>query len=115
MEETLKQISTSCLKIVVFGPESTGKTTLSKQLAAHFQTLWVPEFSRTYALNKLQEGRSLTKEDVMPIAFGQMKLENAASLKIKDLLICDTNLLETLVYSKSIYNNILINIYSFIL
>ena len=105
MEETLKQVSTSCLKIVVFGPESTGKTTLSKQLAAHFQTLWVPEFSRTYALNKLQEGKFLTKEDVMPIAFGQMKLENAASLKINDLLICDTNLLETLVYSKSIYNN----------
>lgn len=105
MEETLKQIPNNCLKVVVFGPESTGKTTLSKQLAAHYHTLWVPEFSRTYAINKLKEGKSLTKEDVLPIAYGQMELENEVNKKAKNLLIYDTNLLETLVYSKSIYNN----------
>ena len=105
MEETLKQIPNNCLKVVVFGPESTGKTTLSKQLASHYQTLWVPEFSRTYAINKLKEGKTLTKEDVLPIAYGQMKLENVINKKSKNLLIYDTNLLETLVYSKSIYND----------
>ena len=48
MEKTPKQTNCDCLKIVLFGPESTGKTTLAKQLAAHFNTEWVPEYMRTY-------------------------------------------------------------------
>ena len=103
MEEKLKQIPTNCIKIVVFGPESTGKTTLCKQLATHYKTNWVPEFSRQYALDKLKEGKQLTQEDVLPIAVGQMQLENEIAEKTKKLLICDTNLVETLVYSQTIY------------
>ncbi len=104
MEEKLKQTATNCIKIVIFGPESTGKTTLSKQLAAHYQTNWVPEFSRQYALDKLKEGKQLTEEDVLPIAIGQMQLENEIAHKTEKILVCDTNLLETLVYSQTIYN-----------
>ena len=41
MEKTLIQRPSNCIKVVLFGPESTGKTTLSKALADHFGTLWV--------------------------------------------------------------------------
>ena len=48
MEEALKQIKSNCKKIVLYGPESTGKTTLSIELAKHYKTNWVPEYAREY-------------------------------------------------------------------
>lgn len=104
MEETLKQHDSSCVKVVLFGPESTGKTILAKQLAQHYKTLWVPEFSRIYAEEKAKRNEVLTKDDVLPIAIGQMNMENSLAKQVTDLLICDTNLLETKVYSEAYYN-----------
>ena len=52
MGENLKQKRSDCKRIVLFGPESTGKTTLAKKLAYHFQTNWVPEFAREYLEKK---------------------------------------------------------------
>lgn len=104
MEEKLKQANNSCLKIVLFGPECTGKTTLAKQLADHYNTLWAPEYSRQYAEEKLAINKTLTKKDVLPIAVGQMKLENYYSEKVSKILFCDTNLLETKLYSEMIYD-----------
>jgi len=43
MEEALKQQPSNCIKVVLFGPESTGKTTLSKQLARYYNSVWVRE------------------------------------------------------------------------
>jgi len=104
MEEKLRQKKSNCIKVVLFGPESTGKTTLAKQLAQHYSSLWVPEFSRTYAEEKLKQGVLLTKNDVHPIAIGQMELENSFSEKSKGILFYDTNLLETKVYAEYIYD-----------
>ncbi|MEO8933170.1 MAG: DUF4301 family protein [Xanthomarina sp.] len=103
MEEILKQQQSSCLKVVLFGPESTGKTVLATQLAAHYKTLWVPEFSRIYAEEKARKNEVLNKDDVLPIARGQMTLENALAKQVDNLLFCDTNLLETKVYSEAYY------------
>lgn len=105
MEEAFKQAESDCVKIVLFGPESTGKTTLAALLAEYYNTVFVPEYSREYAEDKLKNGMELTKEDVIPIAKGQMQLENALARKANKILICDTNILETLVYSKYIYDN----------
>nr|WP_316927860.1 ATP-binding protein [Bizionia argentinensis] len=91
------------MKIVLFGPESTGKTVLAKKLAAHYNTLWVPEFSRIYAEKKAQKNEVLTQDDVLPIAEGQMALENKLTLEANKLLICDTDLLETKVYGEAYY------------
>ena len=52
MEKALEQQPSTCIKVVLFGPESTGKTTLSKALADHFGTLWVAEYAREYLQNK---------------------------------------------------------------
>jgi NadR type nicotinamide-nucleotide adenylyltransferase len=104
MEEKLRQKKSNCIKVVLFGPESTGKTTLAKQLALHYNSFWVPEFSRAYAEEKLKEDILLSKEDVLPITIGQMELENSFSDKAKGILFYDTNLLETKVYSEFIYD-----------
>jgi NadR type nicotinamide-nucleotide adenylyltransferase len=60
-------------KIVVTGPESTGKSTLCEQLAANYKTLWVPEYAREY-LMKL--GRPYTYDDLLIIAKGQLEQED---------------------------------------
>ncbi len=105
MEEKLKQRSTSCIKVVFFGPESTGKTTLAKALATVFKTKWVPEFAREYLEEKrLQRGKVCAVEDIYPIAEGQMKLENEAVQQANTFLFCDTNLLSTEVYSKAYFD-----------
>jgi len=103
MEEALKQRDSNCIKVVLFGPESTGKTILAKQLAKHYNTLWVPEYSRIYAEQKLKNNETLSKEDILHIAKGQITLENSLSKEVDKLLICDTNLLETKVYSEVYY------------
>lgn len=93
------------IKMVLFGPESTGKTTLSKQLAAHYRTLWVPEYMREYLeLKWKSKGELVEREDLVPIAEGQLCSERAALEKVNNLLICDTNLLELEVYSKYYYD-----------
>ena len=104
MEEKLKQIKSNCKKVVLYGPESTGKTTLSIELAKHFKTNWVPEYAREYLQTIWDnEKRICEPKDILPIAIGQMKLENELAIKSKPLLICDTNLFETMVYSKYYY------------
>jgi NadR type nicotinamide-nucleotide adenylyltransferase len=60
-------------KIVIIGPESTGKSTLCQLLAEHFNTTWVKEYAREYLL---QNGKQYTYEDLLTIAKGQIRLEN---------------------------------------
>jgi NadR type nicotinamide-nucleotide adenylyltransferase len=107
MEENLKQEPSNCIKVVLFGPESTGKTTLSKQLARHYNSIWVPEYARKYLQKKWNnERKTCEPKDLLFIAVGQMKSENKLAKKTDSVLICDTDLLETKVYSETYYFNI---------
>lgn len=104
MEEKLKQQPANCIKVVLFGPESTGKTTLSRQLARYYNSVWVPEYAREYLQNKWNnERKTCEPKDLLPIAEGQIKLENELAKKTDSVLICDTDLLETKVYSEAYY------------
>lgn len=104
MEKKLEQRTCDILKVVFYGPESTGKTTLAQMLAAHFETEWVPEFSRDYLQQKWdEEQKTCAPEDILPIAHGQMELENQKAAEANRVLFCDTNLLETVVYSQAYY------------
>jgi len=104
MEEKFKQQPTEIIKVVLFGPESTGKTTISEQLARYYNTVWVPEYAREYLQNKWNDERKTCEpHDLLPIAEGQMRLENSLASKATELLICDTDLLETKVYSEAYY------------
>jgi NadR type nicotinamide-nucleotide adenylyltransferase len=60
-------------KIVIIGPESTGKSTLCKELAEHYNTVWCPEYAREYLL---QNGTNYTYEDLTRIAIGQLTLDD---------------------------------------
>jgi NadR type nicotinamide-nucleotide adenylyltransferase len=104
MEKAFRQEPADILKIVLFGPESTGKTTLARTLASHYQTEWVPEFAREYLQKKWdQTGEICTPEDLPPIAAGQMLMENKLTGSANRLLICDTDLLVTKVYSEAYF------------
>ena len=63
-------------KIVILGPESTGKSTLCEQLAQHYETMWCPEFAREYLLTN---GTNYEYEDLLTIARGQLALEDEYS------------------------------------
>jgi nicotinamide riboside kinase len=67
-------------KIVVIGPESTGKSTLCSQLAEHYKTLWCPEYAREYLETN---GMDYTYDDLLTIAKGQIALEEAMSHELR--------------------------------
>lgn len=85
------------LKIAITGPESTGKSTLSQQLAAHYGGLWVPEFARSYMAD-LQ--RPYTLHDLEAIARGQVALETATVAQNAKMLFADTDLLVIKIWSE---------------
>ena len=104
MEKALEQHSVNLIKVVLFGPESTGKTTMSELLAKHYDTVWVAEYAREYLQEKWNNERKTCEDsDLLPIAKGQIALENKLAQKADRILICDTDLLETKVYSEEYY------------
>ena len=85
------------IKIAVVGPESTGKSTISKSLAKHYQTVWVPEYARYYCA-ALQN--PCTLQDELNMFYGQLALEKAMeTVAQNNLLICDTTFLTVKVWS----------------
>ena len=81
MEKKLRQKPINLVKVVLFGPESSGKTTLSRQLARYYNTVWAPEFAREYLQEKWNnERKTCEQSDLLPIAVGQMNLENRSAV-----------------------------------
>ncbi len=83
-------------KIIITGPEASGKSTLAAALADFYQTQFVPEFARSY-LPTL--GRPYEEKDLLHIAKGQYQLESEYARQAHPLLICDTSLLVMKVWS----------------
>ena len=79
-------------RVVVTGAESSGSTTLAQALAAHFQTVWVPEYGREYC-EKNWSGLDYQwrTEEFVHIAAEQQRRENQAAQLANRVLICDTN------------------------
>ena len=90
-------------KVIITGPESTGKSTLVKALAAHFQTNWVPEYARAY-LDKLKQ--PYNRHDLLNIVEGQLRLESSIEKKSKGLLFYDTSLIVLKVWYEHKYGKI---------
>jgi len=87
-------------RVCIFGPESTGKSTLTARLAQHFQTVAVPEYART--LIELQRGE-VHAEDMLRIVRGQLASEDALARKANRLLFCDTDPLTTSIWSEVLF------------
>ena len=88
------------IRVVVTGSECTGKTTLATALAEHFETPLLPEYARQFVVDK---GSAPEYRDVGAIARGQIGLEDRRIAEAPGLLIQDTDLLSTVVYSRHYY------------
>ncbi len=82
------------------GPESTGKSTLTRELAAHYHTNYVPEYAREY-ISTIQ--RPYLLDDIVAIAKKQIELEHEQMNKGGRLLLCDTNLLVTKIWAENAF------------
>lgn len=90
-------------KIVILGPESTGKSHLSAQLAVHFNTEWCPEYAREHLLSR---GINYNYEDLLEIAKGQVMLEDKYIQKTmgkNNFLFIDTDMYVMKVWCEFVY------------
>jgi NadR type nicotinamide-nucleotide adenylyltransferase len=94
-------------KIVIIGPESTGKSTLSDQLAKHYNTLWCAEYAREYLLTF---GKMYTYDNLLEIAKGQVALEEKclqeANSKHKSLVVIDTDMYVMRVWCQYVFQKV---------
>jgi len=87
-------------RVCIFGPESTGKSTLAIDLARHFQTVYVEEYAR--GLLDPKNG-VCDYEDIEKIARGQRASEQALARQANRILFCDTDLLTTTIWSEVLF------------
>lgn len=84
------------VRVVLVGAESTGKTTLARQLADHYQTAWVPEYGRPYWEGLLPSATAAyTTDDFVHIAETQQRMEAMLARHANRVLICDTDAFTT--------------------
>jgi NadR type nicotinamide-nucleotide adenylyltransferase len=92
-------------KIVINGPESTGKSSLCETLAALYHSLWVPEYAREYLLT---HGKEYRLEDLLLIARGQLALEDRLAAQAEAagnaLLFIDTDMYVLKVWSEFVFD-----------
>lgn len=104
MEEGFEYTKDNRLKkIVLTGPESTGKTTLSEQLAQYFKTVWVPEYAREYVKNL---GRPAQYEDVVQIARKQKEQLMNNYKDAHGFVFFDTGLIITKVWFIEVFKRV---------
>ena len=93
----------SVKKVVIIGPESTGKSSLTNLLAQHFKTEYCDEFAREYLLTN---GTKYSVDDLLIIAKGQMALEDQMTQKVintSSLLFIDTDMYVIKVWSEYVF------------
>ena len=87
------------VRVCILGAESTGTTTLARDLADHLGTVWVPEFGRDYWVEKLQRGNTdWTSDEFLHIATEQSRREDAAARRAERILVCDTDAFTTALW-----------------
>lgn len=87
-------------KIAIVGPESTGKSTISQQLAKHYQVPWVPEYARYYCAALTAD---CTLQDEINMFHGQIALEESVlAMADTDFIICDTTFITVKIWSDEI-------------
>ena len=90
-------------RVVIIGPESTGKSTLSQELADHYATAWCPEYAREYLT---EHGMNYTYEDLANIAQGQLALQERIATEAKNgIYFIDTDLYVMKVWYEVAFNN----------
>jgi nicotinamide riboside kinase len=89
-------------RIVLTGAESTGKSTLAAALSGYYGEPWSEEFLRHYVD---QVDRELNRDDLDPIAQGQLTIEDAALQKATRLVLHDTNIFSSILYANHYFKD----------
>lgn len=84
-------------RVVICGAESSGTTTLSKALAARYQTIWVPEYGRTFS-EAVGNSHRWTSDDFLHIIDEQQRLENTLAQFAGPVMFCDTDAVATAMF-----------------
>lgn len=92
-------------RIVITGPECTGKTTLATKLAERLRVPWLPEAARDYAAAVARAGRILGATDVDRIAERHTAAEDRLRATIPPLIVLDTDLMSTVAYGRHYYGS----------
>jgi nicotinamide riboside kinase len=95
MEKKSVKSNSELIRVVITGPECTGKSTLSAQLALHYNTVFIPEYAREYVENL---NRPYTYNDIVKIAEEQVREEIEFAGKARNILFYDTYLIITKVW-----------------
>ena len=93
----------SIKKIALIGPESTGKTTLCAYLAAHYNTVWVPEMARQY-IGSLE--RKYTLEDIEYCTKVQLNEEERLLKGANKFLFCDSEMIIAKVWCEDVFKSV---------
>lgn len=102
MEEIVEKGTKSVVRVILTGPESTGKTMLTMALAEHFKTTYIPEYAREY-VEKLN--REYTFDDVLHIAQHQVKLMEDSNKEKHFPVFVDTYLIITKVWFLKVFGH----------
>ncbi|GAA5220828.1 AAA family ATPase [Membranihabitans marinus] len=98
-----KELERTSIKIGVVGPESTGKSTITKILAQHYNCHYVPEYARYYCEHLENE---YTLQDEVNMYYGQIALEDSIlSIAENDLIICDTTFITIKIWSDHLFGH----------
>lgn len=89
-------------RVCIFGPESTGKSTLARDLARHFRTAYAWEYARPLLD---PQGGQCTPEDIPKIVRGQIATEEALARQANRVLFCDTDVLTTTIWSDVLFGD----------
>lgn len=100
MEKKVVTRESSCIRVILTGPESTGKTELASSLAESYGSLYIPEYARNY-ITKLN--RRYNYSDIKKIARHQVQQMEEFSAKNYKVIFVDTYLLITRVWFDWLY------------
>jgi nicotinamide riboside kinase len=101
MEKRTGHVDDKIIRIVLTGPECTGKSTLAVQLAQYYNTLCIPEYAREF-IGSLS--RPYDYDDVVHIAETQVKQLKEYSIRASRILFLDTYLIITKVWFDLVFN-----------
>lgn len=90
-------------RIALIGSESSGKTTLCKELAEHYQTVWLPEFAREYVA---EIKRKYTIDDIEHCYKEQLKEEDRLLNEANEYIFTDTELIMAKVWSEDVFKKV---------
>ena len=95
------------LRVVLTGPECTGKTTLIERISYHYGIPFLPEFAVEYLESRKNKKKKYTMDDLLMIAAGQMFSENHAllttSMQEKKIKLCDTDILTIKIWAEVVF------------